>query len=244
MTEKHEAEKARLAAISADTKYSAYSITKKMDAYERDVFLRYYSSGSVLKVGVGECVALEKVIAEVDRIDFLDGDPKLCEKVRNTFPENRVFCCLAEEFEPECAYDNIYMGNFLEHVSDPDAIVSKAVSWLAPEGQIFASVPSAMSIHRQAATIMGMIPQENALNERDISIGHRRVFFVSQFHNCLRANGLEILYTGGYYFKPFSDAQMVEIISPEGVDAFMKLGERYPDLAAEMFAVAVPVGGK
>ena len=233
----YEEEKARLTAISTETVYCS-DIDAAACAYERDIFLRYCKPGSVLKIGVAESKDLEKIAEKVDRLDLLDGDPVLCDRGREKLPECRFFCSLAEEFEPECSYDSIYIGHLLEHVIDPVAVLSKAASWLVPEGIIFASVPNAMSIHRQAAVIMGMLPCENYLNKRDLSIGHRRVCTPLEFHGYLRSSGLEILHTGGYLLKSLSNSQMSEVISPEDMIAFIKLGERYPDVAAEIFAVA------
>ena len=233
----HEEEKARLAAISERVAYS-FDTDVAACAYERGIFLRYCKPGAVLKMGIGESKDLEKINEKADKLDLLDGDPTLCERGREKLPKCRFFCSLAEDFEPDCSYDSIYIGHLLEHVIDPVAILSRATAWLAPGGLIFASVPNAMSIHRQAATIMGMLPCENSLNKRDLSIGHRRVYTPSEFHNCLRASKLEILHTGGYFLKSMSSTQMSEAISPEGMLAFMKLGERYPDVAANIFAVA------
>ena len=43
---------------------------------------------------------------------------------------------------------------------------------------------------------------------------------------------------GGYWLKPLSNAQLDRDWTPEMLDAFMALGERYPDVAAEIYVVA------
>ena len=59
-------------------------------------------------------------------------------------------------------------------VADPVGMLERVRGWLEPgTGRIFAAVPNARSIHRQAAVIMGLLPQEDALNDRDRHHGQR-----------------------------------------------------------------------
>jgi len=50
--------------------------------------------------------------------------------------------------------------------------------------------------------------------------------------------GLRVEHSGGYWLKPLSNAQTDEWFTPEMNDAFMALGERYPDIAAETYVIA------
>jgi hypothetical protein len=50
--------------------------------------------------------------------------------------------------------------------------------------------------------------------------------------------GLSIHASGGYWIKPVSNAQIEQSWTPEMLHAFMLLGERYPDIAAEIYVVA------
>jgi len=93
-------------------------------------------------------------------------------------------------------------------------------------------------VHRQAAVIMGLLPHEAALNEADLAHGHRRVFDPESFRACFNDGALAIDVFGGYWLKPLSNPQIEASWSPEMVDAFMRLGERYPDIAAEIYVVA------
>ena len=54
--------------------------------------------------------------------------------------------------------------------------------------------------------------------------------------------GYRIEIFGGYWIKPISNAQIDAQWSAEMLDAFMRLGERYPDIAAEIYVVASPDG--
>lgn len=103
---------------------------------------------------------------------------------------------------------------------------------------MFAAVPNARSLHRQAAVIMGLLASEDALNARDRHHGHRRVFDPETFQRVFSEAGLTVVSVGGYWLKPVSNRQLEEAWTPEMLDAFMQLGERYPEIAAEIYVVA------
>src|ERR1700737_2507626 len=131
------------------------------------------------------------------------------------------------------------LGHVLEHVENPVDILSRAKQWLEPSrGRVFGAVPNSRSLHRQAAVIMGLLRQEDQLNEMDIHHGHRRVFNPETFRNTFSQAGLKIELFGGYWMKPVSNSQIQASWTPEMVEAFMALGERYPDIAGEIYVVA------
>jgi hypothetical protein len=72
----------------------------------------------------------------------------------------------------------------------------------------------------------------------DLHHGHRRVFNPETFRNAFYQAGLQIEVFGGYWMKPVSNKQIEDNWSAEMLDAFMKLGERYPDIAGEIYIVA------
>jgi hypothetical protein len=72
----------------------------------------------------------------------------------------------------------------------------------------------------------------------DIHHGHRRVFNPESFRNVFLNSGLSVDVFGGYWMKPVSNKQIEESWTPEMLEAFMQLGERYPDIAAEIYVVA------
>ena len=169
----------------------------------------------------------------------IEGSSLFCKDLAERFPEATVIHTLFEEYEPSVQYDNIVLGHVLEHVLDPVGILKLAKTWLKPgSGRIFAAVPNARSLHRQAAVIMGLLTSEDELNEMDIHHGHRRVFNPESFRNCFYQAGLEIEIFGGYWLKPVANRQIEASWTPQMLRAFMQLGERYPDIAGEIYVVA------
>ncbi len=207
--------------------------------YTFELFKRFLQLGSILEVGAAEGNFAEKLMElDAPHLDLLDGSSVLCERLRSKFGNARVFHSLIEDFEPDCAYDNILVNHVLEHVEDPIADVRRIASWLEPKGRLFVAVPNAMSLHRQAAVMMGLLAHEEELNATDIAIGHRRVFNPVSLRRCLHEAGLEVLHEGGYWLKPLSNQQLESSLPNEALAAFLRLGERYPDIAAELYAVA------
>jgi len=127
-----------------------------------------------------------------------------------------------------------------EFDDDRRPLLERARDWVAPGGLALATVPNAHSLHRQAAVLMGLLPVENALNDTDRHYGHRRVYDLAGLRADFAAAGWTVTRTGGYWLKPVSNAQTAEHWTPEMLDAYLRLGERYPESAAEIYVVAEP----
>jgi hypothetical protein len=85
---------------------------------------------------------------------------------------------------------------------------------------------------------MGLLKEEHELNETDRHHGHRRVYDPESLRGDFLSAGLHIDFFGGYWVKPLSNAQIEDSWTPQMLQAFMKLGERYPDIAGEIYVVA------
>ena len=118
------------------------------------------------------------------------------------------------------------------------SIFSRAREWLTDTGRILVAVPNARSLHRQAAVIMGMLSFEEQLDEFDIHHGHRRVYNPETFRRDFIQAGLTIEIFGGYWLKPLSNGQIERDWDEKLLHGFMILGERYPDIAGEIYVVA------
>lgn len=206
--------------------------------YSFDVFSRFIRGDSLLELGPAEGVITGRLASLGKRMTVVEGSETFCNSLRQRFPQIQVVRALFEEFEPAGRFDNIILGHVLEHVDDPAAILRRARLWLEAEGRFLAAVPNSRSIHRQAAVLMGLLKAEDELNELDRHHGHRRVFNPESFRACFTQAGCQIEFFGGYWLKPLANHQIEEDWTPSMLDAFMRLGERYPDIAAEICVVA------
>jgi len=189
-------------------------------------------------MGAAEGVMTELLARTGKSLTIVEGSNKFCESLRRRFPAARVEHCLFEDFEPSAVFDNIVLGHVLEHVDEPAAITARAAKWLTSGGRMLAAVPNSRSLHRQVGVLMGLLPFEEALSEADVHNGHRRVFNPETFRRCFLDAGLRIEVFGGYWLKSLSNVQLEASLTPQMLDAFMQLGERYPDIAGEIYVIA------
>ena len=182
-------EKAHLERISNVSLYAAGANSATIK-YSFKVAERFLVGENLLEMGPAEGVMTELLATTGKRMTLVEGSGLFCEDLRKRFPQANVVHALFEEFQPSELFDNIILGHVLEHVQDPVDILSRARHWLKPgTGRLFAAVPNARSLHRQAAVIMGMLKQEDALNEMDIHHGHRRVFNPESYRNAFYQAG-------------------------------------------------------
>ena len=231
-------EKAHLERISNVSLYAAGANSAAIN-YSFKVAERYLVGDNLLEMGPAEGVMTELLATTGKRMTLVEGSGLFCQNLRKRFPQANVVHALFEEYQPGELFDNIILGHVLEHVQDPVDILSRARHWLKPgTGRLFAAVPNARSLHRQAAVIMGLLPQEDALNEMDFHHGHRRVFNPETYRSAFYQAGMQVEIFGGYWMKPVSNKQIEYNWTPQMLDAFMQLGERYPDIAGEIYVVA------
>lgn len=230
-------EYARLETIASDSQYSA-GLNELMVFYSYRVLKRWIRGPLVLELGPAEGHMTDLLVADGFDLVVVEGSRRFCDLISSRHPSVSVFNSIFEEFVSDLKFDTILLGHVLEHVEDPVDILRRTKEWLRPGGRVVSAVPNSRSLHRQAAVIMGLLDQENDLNESDQTHGHRRVFDPESFRSIFAPAGLRIDFFGGYWLKPLSNGQIAKNWTPEMIDAFVKLGERYPDIAGEIYTVA------
>ena len=227
----------KLQNISENFGYSDGIMSSSIE-YCYKILIRYIQGDNILELGPAEGLMTEMLVKTGLAITVVEGSLKYCDSIKSRFPQVHVSHTLFEEYEPSEKFDTIVLGHVLEHVSDPSSLLIKVKGWLRQGGKIFVAVPNAASVHRQAAVIMGLLECENALNEMDIHHGHRRVFYPESFRNTFSTAGLRVDIFGGYWLKPLSNSQIENHWTPAMIEAFMQLGERFPNIAGEIYVLA------
>jgi 2-polyprenyl-3-methyl-5-hydroxy-6-metoxy-1,4-benzoquinol methylase len=234
---KTQSEAARLDGIA---RHSVYGVgaNAAMVRYSFEVVRRFVRPGAILELGPAEGIMTERLAELGQPLTVVDGSRRFCDQLRRRLPQADVVCSLFEQYRPRRRFTTIVLGHVLEHVAAPGALIRRAARWLEPEGRIFAAVPNCRSVHRQAAVLMGLLRDEQAMSQLDRRHGHRRVFSPESLRRQFAVPELELELFGGYWLKPLSIRQIEESWTPEMLGAFMRLGERYPDIAAEIYVVA------
>ena len=230
-------EQENLSRIAQVSLYSA-GVMHEANSYCFSILKRYWREGNVLEMGPAEGVMTELMAPTGKALTVVEGSALFCDSLRLRFPQIRVVQALFEDFNPEDRFDNIVLGHVLEHVQDPFEILTRVRRWLKPGGCVFAAVPNARSLHRQGAVIMGLLSREDELNDLDQHHGHRRVFNPESFRSVFTQAGLRVDIFGGYFLKPVSNSQIESSWTPAMIEAFMQMGERYPDIAGEIYVLA------
>ncbi|MFL9482448.1 class I SAM-dependent methyltransferase [Chitinophagaceae bacterium LWZ2-11] len=230
-------EKSMLNSIASDSLYTTFSNTMTIE-YSFEIFKRYLKEGSILELGPAEGLMTRELVKFTTDITLVEGSDVFVAQLREKYPSTEVVNTLFEDFNPLRKYDNIILGHVLEHVNDPVYILTIAKKWLNPGGRILSAVPNSRSLHRQAAVIMDLLDKEDSMSELDFHHGHRRIYNPESFRSDFKAAGLNIIAFGGYWLKPISNKQIHEQWTPSMLHAFMQLGERYPDVAGEIYIIA------
>jgi 2-polyprenyl-3-methyl-5-hydroxy-6-metoxy-1,4-benzoquinol methylase len=230
-------EKGRLAAIAQDSWYACGANAATV-RYSANILARFQRQTACLELGPAEGLMTETLATLFQDLTCVDGAPSFCESLKARFPQVKVVCALFEDFVPQRRFDTIVLGHVLEHVADPGDILSRVRGWLNPQGRVIAVVPNALSLHRQIAVEMGILPEVHALNETDLHHGHRRVYDPMTLRKEFENAGLHIEVFGGYWIKPVSNRQIEEHWTAEMLEGAMRVGERYPEIAAEIYVVA------
>lgn len=223
--------------IAKNSKYLSMC-NEYMIKYSSRLFERFFCGDSCLELGPAEGVMTSFLIKRFKNLTVVDGSDVFCKNIEKNFPEVTVVNSLFEEYELNQQFDTIILGHVLEHVDDPVKVLSKVMKNLKQNGVLIASVPNSNSIHRQAALEMGIIKSVDELSELDLFHGHKRVYNLNSLVEHFKEADLDIVKSGGYWLKPLSNKQIEESWSESMLEAFFVLGERYPDIAAEVYVVA------
>lgn len=230
-------EKLRLETIAKNSKY-AQGANGWTTEYSFKLVKRFLHGNSILEMGPAEGLMTNFLYDTNKDLTIVEASEKFCKYLSRKYPNAHVNNSLFEDFSPKEKYDNVILGHVLEHIDDPKLLLHRIKNWLNPNGLVLCAVPNSRSLHRQAAVLMGLLNFESDLNEADRHHGHRRVYNPETFRSEFLNSGYKIDFFGGYWIKPFSNKQCEETHSPEMIDAFMQLGERYPDISAEIFIAA------
>jgi len=166
--------------------------------------------GSLLDLACGDGTLTQNFVGAFEKIVGVDASLEHLIKARERNQSVTFYESLIEEFESNDQFDTVTMLNLLEHVESPKQILRKAASFLSPKGgRLIVHVPNAEAMNRKIAVKMGTLLNLEELSPFDINIlGHRRSYTMDSFIKDINDAGLQIVTTGGIFYKMLSMAQM------------------------------------
>lgn len=193
-------------------------------------------TGNLLELGVGHGYSCRQFESKVSEYTILDGSTAVIKKFRDNNPDLNnvnIIETFFENYSSESTYDNIVMGFVLEHVEDPELILRKYRDLLSDDGKLFISVPNAGSLHRQLASLAGMLTNIEMLSQADHDLGHLRYFTVETLKSLVERCGYTIVSIEGLLLKPFTTSQITSLNLDDKIyQALMQKGIEYPELSA------------
>lgn len=170
--------------------------------------------GSLLDIACGDGTLTQKFASFYNVVVGVDASSKHLEEARRRVPNATFYESLIEDFDTQQRFDGVVMVCLLEHVVNTTSVLQKAASFLAPNGTLMVFVPNEEAINRQIAVRMGTLKSLGELSPFDIDIvGHRRSYNMETLSDEISDAGLEVVQTGGVFYKMLSSPQMDWILS-------------------------------
>lgn len=217
-------------------------LQRKIREKEFSIFSQHaYHYGSVMEIGLGDGVFTEKLAKRFEKVFAVDASKTTIEKVKEkliNFKNVFFIESFVENLQFEGTIDNIVMSHLLEHLENPVAALKHLKSICHKDTILYISVPNAMSLHRQVAVKMGLLENPNSLNETDLRLGHKRVYYPEEFKADVLAAGFQIIKFGGCMLKPLTNKQIEETWNEEMIQGFIELGDEYPELCGDIYIIA------
>ena len=203
---------------------------------------RFLHGDNLLEVGSSEGEMTELLATAGKAMTLVESSANRCKALRKRFPNASVVESKLDDFHPADRYDIIVLSDVLKQSRSPTEQLVRSRGWLKPNGRIFVTVPNGQSLHRQMAAIVGDLPRH--ATPAGTGDGRRRLFDPESLHGAVTEAGLRVDAHGGYSLTPFygqstsTRGTRLAAWTPAVMNAFMQLGERYPDLAEDIYVVA------
>jgi 2-polyprenyl-3-methyl-5-hydroxy-6-metoxy-1,4-benzoquinol methylase len=229
-------ERARVERLSGWYLNEQLNFDRRMIDYRYRSIKPYLRGPQGLELGPAEGLMTRQLLQDFEHLTIVDGAAELLALIPDS-PKLTKIHALFEELELAGRFDTIVMDHVLEHVEQPVALLARVRDWLAPAGRIIVGVPNGESFHRLVGVKMGFLREPCELNQRDRTLGHRRVYGRDTLFHDIRQAGLNPTAWGGVFFKPLSNQQIEDDWTDQMIEGFYELGKDFPEHANELFAV-------
>lgn len=199
---------------------------------------KYNKNLNVCEMGYGEGITAQHLGEYFENYTVIEGASALSEQARLNNPNINIVNSMFETYEPSEKYDLVLALHVLEHVENPAKILEQVKKWLKPSGTLLTLVPNKNSLHRVFALNMSLIKNLDELSERDILVGHQRVYGLDELCRELNNCGFEVNEKMGFFLKSVPNSMMLNY-DPRLVWQLNKISESLdPNILANICAIA------
>ena len=137
-------------------------------------------------------------------------------------------------------FDFILISSLLHEVPHPDEFMNVVRDICQEDTVIHINVPNAFSFHRLLAVEMGLIEDVHEASLMNASFQQHSVFDRDSLSRIVKGAGFNIIGGGAYALKPFTHAQMQnmidsELLSPEMLEGLFDMGKQLPEFCSEIY---------
>lgn len=194
---------------------------------------------SLLELGLGHGITTSIFEQHFKHHVVIDASPAVIRNFRQRFPDSKVEIAESyfETFDTLERFEVIVFGYILEHVDDPVRILKHFRRHLAPDGQMFVTVPNSEVLNRRLGYLAGLLPDMQQLSEHDLLLGHKRYYTVESLRKDILKAGYAIKRLEGIYLKPLTTSQMISLnLDDRIIHALCLAAIDYPELSCGIFA--------
>jgi SAM-dependent methyltransferase len=207
-----------------------------------------HGSRSILEIGCG----LEPLFTFVDDFDaftVVEPSHRFVEHARQLAAADKRVTIVegfVEEVGPHLAgasFDLVVVSSLLHEVPKPDALLTRIRTLCGPSTVVHLNVPNVRSFHRLLALEMGMIESVFSRSQTEARFDRHTRFDMESLRVMLEAHDFEILDSGTYFIKPFTNEQIEAAVDRSAIDstvvhALERMVKYLPEMGAEMYVEA------
>jgi 2-polyprenyl-3-methyl-5-hydroxy-6-metoxy-1,4-benzoquinol methylase len=190
-----------------------------------------------LELGIGHGFSTNRFSQHFSSHVVIDGSASVISQFREHYPNSSAAIVESyfENFDTESRFDLIVMGFILEHVDNPQTVLTRFKKFLNPGGRCFVLVPNGESLHRRFGHAAGLLDDMMALGQGDVELGHKRLYSSESLTSELNAAGYKVVRKEGLFMKPFTTPQLKLLQLDESIiRAMCTVAIDYPELSCAL----------
>jgi 2-polyprenyl-3-methyl-5-hydroxy-6-metoxy-1,4-benzoquinol methylase len=215
-----------------------------MHHYMIESFKHHFVNGNCLELGSFKGDFTKRLIPYFNDITCVEASDEAIKIAKQNLDSNiTYFNSLFETVNLSKKYDNIILTHVLEHIDNPEELLSRIKNeWLSENGKLFLVCPNANAPSRQIAVKMGLITHNSAITPAESAHGHQITYTLDTLERDVKKGGLTVINRSGIFFKALANFQwdrllQTDIISKEYLDGCYQLGHHYPDLCSSIMLI-------